>query len=130
VTAVAADITTEGLRHVRERHGVPVPVLRFHASTVVCAPYQVGSSPPGRLCQYAPSWSRDRRARAPGSAFPRRAPQWLSPRCYLHRSRKCSVSCLGFIITGPLLPRPRVSAPRCCSTLIHEQCRQRTWYRG
>lgn len=46
VTAVAADISTEGLRHVRERHGVPVPVLRFHASTVVCAPDQVGPRPP------------------------------------------------------------------------------------
>ena len=45
VTAVAADISTGGLRQVRERHGVPVPVLRFHAGTVVCAPYRVVFSP-------------------------------------------------------------------------------------
>jgi len=44
VTAVAAEVSTAGLRQVRQRHGVPVPVLRFHALTVVCAPHQGGSS--------------------------------------------------------------------------------------
>ena len=54
VTAVAADISTEGLRHVRERHGVPIPVLRFHASTIVCAPHQVGSRLPADCAQTLP----------------------------------------------------------------------------
>ena len=51
VTAVAADVSTEGLREVRRRHGVPIPVLRFHASTVVCAPYQLGSRPSADCAQ-------------------------------------------------------------------------------
>lgn len=32
VTAAAAAITPDGLRCVRERHGIPVPVTRFHAN--------------------------------------------------------------------------------------------------
>lgn len=35
VTAVAAKISTGGLRRVRQMHGVPIPVLRIHASTAI-----------------------------------------------------------------------------------------------
>ncbi|HKS77035.1 MAG TPA: acyl-homoserine-lactone synthase [Terriglobales bacterium] len=54
MTAVAADVSTEGLRQVRQRHGVPIPVLRLHAATVVCAPRQVWSSAPTRCAEILP----------------------------------------------------------------------------
>lgn len=54
VTAVAAHVSTDGLRQVRQRHGVPVPVLRLHASTALRAPDRVESSPPADWAQTLP----------------------------------------------------------------------------
>lgn len=38
VTAAAAMITPEGLRCVRQRHGIPVPVTRLYANASACGP--------------------------------------------------------------------------------------------
>lgn len=45
VTAVAAAVTTAGLRRVRHLHGVSIPAIRFHASASHQDPYRFEPSP-------------------------------------------------------------------------------------
>jgi hypothetical protein len=50
VTAAAALITPEGLRCVRERHDLPVPVMRFHADGGPESPRRFESDSAHVLC--------------------------------------------------------------------------------